>query len=371
MIVAQKCLAAVFTGPGHPLTLEHLPVPRLGPGEVLVRVTCCTLCGSDLHTFQGRRTTPTPTILGHEIVGKIAGLGPGAPFHDYGGKPLQLGDRVTWPVTASCGDCFYCDRDLPQKCERLFKYGHEKITTTHALSGGLAEYCHLALGSAMVRLPDVLQDSVAAPSSCATATAVAALRAAGGCENEVVLIQGAGMLGLNACALARLRGAREVIICDVDADRLGWAGLFGVSQQVLWREGGEELAKVVKKVSGGRGVDVALEMSGAPSAIEAGLTLLGTGGRYVLVGAVFPTRAVAVEPETVIRRLLTIRGVHNYTAGDLNEAVSFLAQNHQRYPFAQRIGATFPLREARQAFQHAIEKRPLRVAVRPADPDQP
>jgi alcohol dehydrogenase len=166
--MAETSRAMVFCGPGQPLELRRFGLPRLAEGEVTVRVTCCTLCGSDVHTVEGRRATPLPTVLGHEIVGRVAQLPPGREVCDHEGTPLAIGDRVTWTVAASCGVCFFCREGLPQKCERLFKYGHQAISERHPLSGGLAEFCHLAAGTAIFRLPPELSDTVACPANCAT-----------------------------------------------------------------------------------------------------------------------------------------------------------------------------------------------------------
>jgi alcohol dehydrogenase len=108
----------VFHAPGKPLELREFPLPAPQGSEALVEVIACTLCGSDLHTMHGRRSVSVPTILGHEILGRITAFGPAAPRQDAAGKPLQLGDRVTWSIVANCGDCFYCLRGLPQKCQR-------------------------------------------------------------------------------------------------------------------------------------------------------------------------------------------------------------------------------------------------------------
>ncbi|MCC7065934.1 MAG: alcohol dehydrogenase catalytic domain-containing protein, partial [Planctomycetes bacterium] len=94
-------LLAIFHGPGLAIELRRVPLPPLGPGEVLVRNTCTTLCRSDVTTFTGKRTEKTPTILGHEITGVIAELGPEAPTQDLRGAPLRPGDRVTWAIYAS------------------------------------------------------------------------------------------------------------------------------------------------------------------------------------------------------------------------------------------------------------------------------
>jgi putative phosphonate catabolism associated alcohol dehydrogenase len=366
-IMTATSRAIVFQGAGLPLVLREFPLPTLAAGEMLVAVDCSTLCGSDLHTFAGRRKTPCPTILGHETIGRLAELPAGDPPVDLSGRPLAVGDRVTWSVAASCGNCFYCDHGLPQKCEHLFKYGHERIDKRHPLSGGLAEHCHLAQGTAVVRLPDELPDEVACPANCATAAIAAALRATGGCRGSAVLIQGAGMLGLTAAAMARTRGAREVIVADPDATRLQRAERFGATHTVHLRPDSSELTDVIADATGGRGVDAALELSGNPAAVEAGLPLLRTGGHYVLVGAVFPNRDVALPAELVVRRLLRIEGVHNYTPADLLTAVRFLAETHDKYPFAELVAARFPLADAAAAFQHAITTKAPRVAVVPGD----
>ena len=361
--MAETSRAMVFHEAGRPLELREFPLPRLAEGEVLVRVTCCTLCGSDVHTLEGRRSTPRPTVLGHEIIGQVAELPAGPEVCDQQGTPLGVGDRITWSVAASCGNCFFCNDGLPQKCERLFKYGHERISERHPLSGGLAEHCHLAAGTAIFRLPAALSDAVACPANCATATVAAAMRYAGDCAGRAVLIQGAGMLGLTAAAMANSAGAREVIICDRVPDRLARAESFGATRTACVSDGESELEETVGEVGSGRGVDVAIDVSGAPAAIEAGVELLRVGGRYVLVGAVFPSRPVAVSAETIVRNILTIQGVHNYGPEDLSTAVRFLRDNHRRFPFEELVGEEFALEDANAAFAHAAGSGALRVAV--------
>jgi alcohol dehydrogenase len=361
--MAESSRAMVFHEAGRPLELLTYPLPRLAEGEVLVRITCCTLCGSDVHTFEGRRSTPLPTILGHEIIGRVAQLPPGREVRDHHGDRLEIGDRVTWSVAAGCGGCFFCKDGLPQKCERLFKYGHERISDRHPLSGGLAEHCHLAPGTTIVRLPSALSDAVACPANCATATVAAALRYAGDCADRVVLIQGAGMLGLTAAAMARSAGAREVVVCDKVSERLPRAGRFGATRTACVQDDEGELRATVEEVSSGRGVDTAIDVSGAPAAIETGIELLRVGGRYVWVGAVFPARPVAVSAETVVRKILSIQGVHNYGPEDLRAAVRFLSDNHRQFPFQELVAEEFALEDANAAFLHAAGSGALRVAV--------
>jgi putative phosphonate catabolism associated alcohol dehydrogenase len=359
--------AVVFTAAGAPLELRELPLRAPRGGEILVRITCCTICGSDLHTYTGRRREASPTILGHEITGRVARFGPQAGRQDLLGRPLSEGDRITWTIVASCGACFYCTHELPQKCERLFKYGHQQLDDDHPLSGGLAEYCLLAPGTGIVRLPADLSDELAAPANCAVATVAAALRASGDCRDRVVLIQGAGMLGLIACAMARAGGAREVVCCDVQPGRLDRALQFGATRAAIADADAdvEIIREAVLAASEGRGADVALELSGSSSAIVAGLPLLRIGGRYVLVGTVTPTPPVELDPQMLVRRWLTITGVHNYAPRDLVVAVEFLAREQHAFPIAQLVGNSFPLEQASQALACALVQAGPRVAVVP------
>lgn len=352
--------AAVFTSPGKGLVTRRIASRAPGPGEVRVRVSCCTVCGSDLHTYLGHRRTPTPTVLGHEILGVVESIGPGG-ARDFEGREIQPGHRVTWSIAASCGDCFFCRHDLSQKCQRLFKYGHERLDTDHPLSGGLAEHCLLAAGTTIVRLPDHLPDEVACPANCATATIAAALRLGAVNAGDTVLIMGAGALGLTAAAMVRTFGAAHVIGCDVQPRRLAMMRRFGATDAVT----PDQLAATVATATHARGVDLALDVSGAISAMAAVIPLLRIGGRFVLVGAVFATADLVINPEMLVRRMLTILGLHNYAPRDLHAAVRFLAAHHRDYPFAELVEGLWPLDEATTAFDHAISNHSLRVGVRP------
>ena len=157
------------------MELTHVASPSLRDGEMLVKVLACNLCRSDLHSHAGRRQVATPTILGHEIVGQIEEFGPHAPSMDIAGEPLAIGDRITWSIVLGCGRCYFCTHDLPQKCDRLFKYGHSAINNERSLGGGLADFVVLLPGTACLRVPNGMSDSVAALANCAAATAAAVL----------------------------------------------------------------------------------------------------------------------------------------------------------------------------------------------------
>ena len=356
----RTTIAAVFSGPGKEIEVHEFPLPPLQGPEILVEVLACTLCGSDLHSLHGRRTVPVPTILGHEILGRIAEFGPEAARHDSAGSSLREGDRVTWGIVASCGGCFYCRRSLPQKCERQTKYGHEPLRPGRELTGGLAGHCVLAAGTAVFRVPENLSDEAACPMNCAGATIGAALEAAGPLAGRSVLVMGSGMLGVTATAWARSLGAEQVIACDSDLARLDLATTFGATQVVS----PEAIAQISLDCTNGHGVDVAFELSGSPEAFESLLPVTRMGGVVILVGSVFPSRPVPILVERIVRRCLTLRGIHNYAPGHLLSALEFLA-SHPEFPFQELVSSWVPLRTLARVLSEPLRADKLRLGIRP------
>ncbi|MEU8669423.1 zinc-binding dehydrogenase [Streptomyces anulatus] len=342
---------ARWDGVGLPFAVVEQPVSRLpGPGELLVRVDMATVCGSDLHTVTGRRSSPAPSVLGHEQVGTVVGVGEGG-VACVDGTPVVPGMRVVWSVTSSCGSCDRCARGLSQKCRRVRKYGHEPLRVDAPLTGGFASHCVVLPGTAVVAVPAGVPDVVASPASCATATVAAALAAAGPLEGRRVLVTGAGMLGLTAVAMAAAEGA-GVIAADPDPARREQALAFG-ADRVL--DGSAPDAEV----------DVALEFSGQSSAVQVCLDSLDVGGTAVLVGSVAPGEPVGVDPERVVRGLHTVVGVHNYRPADLQRAVDFLAAHHHLFPFAGLVEGRYALGEVGAAFEAARRGGAPRQAVEP------
>lgn len=343
---------ARWDGTGEPFRLVDTALPeRPGPGEVLVRVDLATVCGSDLHTTRGHRSSPVPGVLGHEQVGRVVAVGATGPRH-IDGAPVRVGDRIVWSVAASCGRCRRCRRGLPQKCTDLLKYGHEPLDEAHPLTGGFATHCVLAPGTATTVVPGAVPDLVAAPASCATATVAAVLDAAGRLgPGDRVLVTGAGMLGVTAVAMAARAGA-EVVAADPYADRRERALRFGATAAV--------------EIPDAAAFDVALELSGAAPAVRTCLDSLDVGGTAVLAGSVSPGPAVALDPERTVRGLHTVVGVHNYAPRHLAAAVEFLAAEHIRFPFAELVGGPWPLEALDAAFAAAgAPGAAPRQAVRP------
>ena len=355
----KRCLAAVFDGVAGEIGLRELSIPDPRESEILVRVLGCTICGSDLHSFHGRRTVPVPTVLGHEIVGEIIQFGHRTSIVDLAGRELQVGDRVTWSIMANCGTCSYCVRGLPQKCLNGVKYGHEAFRAGRELLGGLAEYCLLVPGTAIVRLPDELPTSVACPASCATATIAAALEAAGDLTGCKVCLSGAGTLGLTACAMVRAYGASEVVSVDPILSRRSLALDFGATRVAS----PDEFERITIESVGSLGFDVVIELSGNADAFHAIWSRIRIGGTLVLVGSVFPGPSVPMNLVQIVRRHLTIKGIHNYAPRHLLAAVNFLSANLDQVPFSRLVSQWMPLTSIAHAFRKGNEPDSIRIGV--------
>lgn len=367
--------AVVYDPDGGALSVRSLPVRPSRPGEILARVTLSAVCGSDLHTISGRRRPRGAIILGHEICGTVAQLGQGV-SHDGVGRPLSLGDRITWSIAASCGDCFFCGNGIPQKCTSLYKYGHESIDIDPPLNGGFAEYVYLAPGTAVYRIPDDLGDDTVVFANCSLATMAAAMRLAEVSQGESVLIQGAGLVGVCASALASARGADVILAVDVDDDRLDRVRRFGAthvfnaagaSREDFSRAVADALASRTRSIpAASDGFDVAMEVCGRPEVIPLGIESLRIGGRYVLAGCVFPDASTELDVFSVITRLIRIIGLHNYTPADLHSALVFLGGQGREFPFDTVVAERFPLDQIARALDTIEERKDiLRVALAP------
>lgn len=355
--LTPAALAMVWPGVGRAHEALAVPGIRLAHGDAVVSVELATVCGSDVHTVAGHRSAPSPSVLGHEQVGHV--LATAGVVRAVDGRRLEPGMRVVWSVVVACGRCMRCRRGLTNKCSSAEKYGHEAVHHAWELSGGFASAVQLKRGTGIVIVDDETPAAVLAPASCATATVVAAIEAAEQIvplQARTVLITGAGMLGLTAAAMATDAGAR-VIVSDPSPERRAAALRFGalaVADPTLPASAHGSLHRVLAAQARGRGLcDVALELSGAASAVASALDSLDVGGVAVLVGSVSPSAAVRVDPERVVRQLLTVRGVHNYTAAQLQRASEFLAGAWQRYPFEQLVGEVFALEQIDEAFAAA------------------
>jgi putative phosphonate catabolism associated alcohol dehydrogenase len=362
----KKAKAAVFVRPGKPFEIRTFDVPDVEKGAILAKVRMSTICGSDLHTWKGKRPVKGPSILGHEILGEIASLGENV-SNDIMGKTLKEGDRVTWTVTASCGRCYYCSiKKIPQKCINLYKYGHEVCTEPPYLNGGMAEYIYLKEGTAVLKVSNRLSDEEVTPINCALATMINGLETIRVNSNNSIIVQGAGMLGIYTIALLKEYGAGPIICLDISESRLNIAKEFGADYIIKVSEGSySDIKNKIYNLTGGYGADLVIEVTGNPAVIPKGVEMLGIGGSYLLVGSVFPGSNFSIDGNYIATKILTIKGIHNYSTVHLRDALRFIERTHNKYPYKKLIGQKYNLEEIDKAFEEASKQKVLRVAVVP------
>jgi threonine dehydrogenase-like Zn-dependent dehydrogenase len=288
----------VFLGE-RKLEFQDFPDPTPGPGEVVLEIKASGMCGSDLKFYRikggakalGLGGDGAPVIGGHEPCGVVAAVGPGVAAAE-----AKVGDRVMDHHYLGCGKCPQCQDGWSQLCpEGFLVFG----ATAH---GAHAPYMKVPART-LVPLPDELSFATGAAISCGTGTAFGALRRLGLEAGQSIAIFGQGPVGLSATQLASAMGAR-VIALDIGAERLARAGEFGAEQLIDPKH--DEPVAAIQELTGGAGVDLSLECSGAPEARVAAVRAVRTWGRACYVGE---GGEVTLEvSKDVIRRQLTLLG---------------------------------------------------------------
>jgi alcohol dehydrogenase len=358
--------AVVYEAPNTPFVIREYPVRDVHPGEVLVRITMSTICRSDIHSYQGRRPNPCPGILGHEIIGIIEQIGEGI-TNDLRGEPLSVGDRVTWTEFFHHGESHYRDiHDMPQKSPGWRKYGHDLVDDDPHFLGGFADYCYILPGTGILLLPDDLSDEEATPLNCGVATMISVTEAADIQLGDTVVVQGLGLLGLYGCAIAKARGARRVIGLDTVTSRLDTAKKFGADHVFDISSMDEDaLVEAVRAICPPDGADVGIEVCGVAAAVPIGIQMLRIGGRYVIGGLVNPKDNFTIDGNLILKKWITLKGIHNYHPRHLIQALDFVMANRDRFPFKDIVDSKFSLEQLDEAFEKAASRSVLRAAIVP------
>jgi 2-desacetyl-2-hydroxyethyl bacteriochlorophyllide A dehydrogenase len=263
--------------PGRPLEMQELPIPEPGLDDVLVRVKAAGVCHSDAHYRAGVSPVhPLPLTLGHEVAGVIEERGRNV-------TALQVGDRVCVHYMVTCGNCTYCNMGSEQFCTTGKMIG--KYT-----DGGYAEYINIPARSAFV-LPDEIPFEQGAIMMCSSATSFHALRKGRMQPGETLAVFGVGGLGMSAVQLARAFGALDVYAVDIVPSKLALAEKFGAIP-VNAKE--TDPVAEIKRLTQGRGVDVALELIGLPLTVKQSIDALAVFGRAVAVGLSDKTVEISV-----------------------------------------------------------------------------
>jgi threonine dehydrogenase-like Zn-dependent dehydrogenase len=288
------------------------------------------------------------------MTGRIARLGANR-GHDSLGQPLREGDRIAYSYFIPCGECWACMSNTTGCPNRYRMRNRSTAEDPPHFLGAYAEYCLLKPGQWIFKVPDGLPDELVAPVNCALSQVVYGLNQIGVWLGDTVVIQGAGALGIYACAVAKDMGAGRVIAIDAIPERLDLARGFGADETVSLadlRTRDERVARV-RELTRGVGADVAVEVVGVANVVQEGLEMIRVGGRYLWMGNIVPGMTAEIVPHDAVRQPKTIRGVLAYDRWVIPRALDWVARARARYPFERLVGARFPLEQINDAFEQA------------------
>jgi D-arabinose 1-dehydrogenase-like Zn-dependent alcohol dehydrogenase len=332
--------AVQLTQIGRPLENKNVRLPEIGPSDVLIRVQAAGVCHSDAHYRAGvSKIDNLPVTLGHEVAGVVETLGE---------KVLNLvpGDRVCVHYLVHCGACEFCLRGLEQFCRTGQMIGKHR-------DGGYAEFIKVPAGNAFV-LPAEISFDVGAIMMCSSATAFHALNKARVKRGESVAIFGFGGLGFSALQLARVLGAGDVYVVEINPAKLSAAAKLGA---VVIDASAGDVVKQIKEATSGKGVDVSLELIGSARTMEQAVHCLAPLGRAAMAG--LTNEAMSILPYPVlINKEAEIIGVSDHLASEIPTLLEFARSGKLCFPTeslrvvdldAGRVNA------ALDAVQHSID----------------
>jgi len=352
--------AAVIPAPYQPIEVRSYPEPTLEPGAVLLRTLASEVCGTDVHLWHGRLAgVPYPLIPGHISIGEV--LETNGVVTDINGEPVVPGEAVTFlDVHGTCYNCWYClVAKQSTRCPHRRVYG---ITygADDGLLGGWSERIYLKPGVKIVKLDSAVSPELWIAGGCGLPTALHAVDLAQIKLGDRVVVQGAGPVGLSACALAAASGASWVGVIDAVPHRLDAAKKMGADTLISLES---DVLNAVRQATGGRGADVVIEASGSPSAVPMGCRLARDGGRYIVVGQYSDNGPAEINPHWDInRRHLTLQGCWGVDFSHVYRAMEALARFGGRFDWTNTISTRYRLEDAGAALA-AVESREVVKAL--------
>ncbi len=352
--------AAVIPAPLAPIEVRSYPEPILEPGAVLLKTLASEVCGTDVHLWHGRLAgVPYPLIPGHISVGEV--LETNGVVTDINGEQIVPGEAVTFlDVHGTCYHCWYClVAKQSTRCPHRRVYG---ITygADDGLLGGWSERIYLKPGVKIVKMAANVSPELWIAGGCGLPTALHAVDLAQIKLGDRVVVQGAGPVGLSACALAAASGASWVGVIDAVPHRLEAAKRMGADTRIALDS---DVLNSVQQATGGRGADVVIEASGSPSAVPMGCRLARDGGRYIVVGQYSDNGPAEINPHWDInRRHLTIQGCWGVDFSHVYRSMEALARFGDRFAWTDIISARYGLEDAGAALA-AVESREVVKAL--------
>jgi L-iditol 2-dehydrogenase len=332
------------------LQLRTVPKPKVGAREVLVRVNSCGICGSDVHGYDGStgRRIP-PLIMGHEAAGVVAKVGGDVATY-------QVGDRVTFDSTVSCGNCLFCSTGAVNLCDSRQVLGVS--CTDYRRNGAFAEYVSVP-EHILFRLPDGFPFTHAALIE-AVSIAVHAAKITDIRSGSTAAIIGTGMIGLLVLQVFRHFGCKRLLAVDLDEERLELARHFGADEVILGT--GLETVSLLQSSTDGQGPDIVIDVAGTQGSILTAIESVRRGGTVTLIGNLAPK--VEIPLQTIVTRQLRLLG-SCASAGEYPESIELMRSGAVKVD--ELISAVAPLNEGPEWFSrlYAREKGLMKVILQP------
>ena len=332
------------------LDVVDMPLPQPAEDELLIRIKACGICGSDVHGYDGStgRRLP-PIVMGHEAAGVVESVGSAV-------SNFRPGDRVTFDSTVYCGKCFFCQRGDVNLCDNREVIGVS--TPGFRRMGAFAEFVTVPARIAY-KLPDNMPFEHAAMIE-AVSVAVHAVSLTPIELEDTVVVVGAGMIGLLVLQAARLAGAGQVIVLDLDDTRLELARNLGATHTI--NSSGTDVISQVLDLTAGRGAEAAIECVGATIPVKLALDSVRKGGAVTLVGNVAPTIEFGLQ--SVVTRQIRVQG-SCASSGEYPACISLISRGAIRVD--QLISAVAPLEDGPSWFHRLYEREPglLKVVLEP------
>lgn len=363
--MSNSAKAMVLTGFNEPLEEKEFALPVPEAGQLLVEIAAAGVCGSDVHMWRGKDPrTPLPVILGHEGVGRVVSAG-GDGSHTVEGHPVKEGELILWHRGINCGNCYYCVVvKEPSLCQDRLVYGINRgCGEAPHLRGGYSSHILLDAETTLFRLPQNVDPAVLVAATCSGSTVAHAFDLASPATGDTVLVQGPGPLGLFAVAFAHSCGASQIIVTGGTASRLELCAEFGATELLNRKSmSREERAARIRELTGGRGVDYAVEAVGTIDAMEEGIPLVRPGGAYLSVGFGEPRGTMALDCfHDLVRKNLHLQGVWVSDARHTYRALQLMLS--QQELFSRMITHRLPLEEATKGLELMENREAMKVVL--------
>ncbi|MDT4935018.1 MAG: hypothetical protein QOK11_2910 [Pseudonocardiales bacterium] len=363
----MKGRLVALVGP-EKMEIQEYDLPAVEPGAALLKVRRANVCGSDLHIYHHLSVALRDIAMGHEFVAEVEQLGAGLTT-DSAGQPLGIGDRVVVVYFHTCHRCPACDRGDFNMCVNALAAMAQPPTSAPHFHGAFATHFYLSPGQYFYKVPDELTDAEVAGANCGLAQVMFALDKIGLHRGQTVVIQGAGGLGLYACAVAASSGAR-VIVVEAQQARIEAARQFGATDVVDMsvHQTPDERAKKVLDLTDGLGADIVLEVTGRAEAFLEAIDFARVGGSIASVGNlnVGAKFELTIAPAIFTRKNLRVHGYLRYDPWFLRYCLEFIVANRERYPFESLSDRVYTIDEIDEAVTSGEARQVARVAVVPA-----